>query len=385
MRGPIDRLLIRLGAALAVLGPIVVRAGSPDAAITVVSAPTHSSLPVLPEPAPDTPPKPLKTVGPEFPFSVFPRGRVYIELVVDATGRVINPYIVRSTNPWLERPAIEAVLKWTFEPAIKDGAPVAAKVTQMLKFDPLYPAENFPWQATKAKHHEQLPEDVRWDEAPVEEGSTYPIYPRGELLAERKGYATVQFRINQYGIVTNAEIVKATAPEFGGAALASIDPWRFKPARRKGQPCSALVTMDFKFDPISGGDVPVSPGMKQVARELRRKQPRIHDVDYLDQPPKALSRRPPHYPSALRQDGRRGTAVIEYFLDKDGDAQLPQVVSASGPPFGYAAAQAVASWRFEPAVKDGHPVIARCRASFSFFAPPGPDSAGDASVIIDPP
>jgi len=41
-------------------------------------------------------------------------------------------------------------------------------------------------------------------------------------------------------------------------------------------------------------------------------------------------------------------------------------VSATAPEFGYAAAQAVATWRYEPPLLDGKPVIARVQIPVSF-------------------
>jgi TonB family protein len=110
--------------------------------------------------------------------------------------------------------------------------------------------------------------------------------------------------------------------------------------------------------------------MQDVVDELHRKEPRIHPLKKLDVMPKALSRRPPVYPSTLREAGRPGEALIEFYIDEKGDAQLPRIVSASAPEFGYAAAQAVATWRFEPPMKNGKPVIARAQIPVAFKLPP---------------
>ena len=127
--------------------------------------------------------------------------------------------------------------------------------------------------------------------------------------------------------------------------------------------------MTFEFHPSSDKTVPVSPGMKAVAAELRRTEPKIFQLNHLDAMPKPLSRRPPVYPSGLIATRPAGEAVIEFFIDEKGDAQLPRIVSASAPEFGYAAVQAVATWRFEVPRKDGKPVIARAQIPIEFPAP----------------
>ena len=45
---------------------------------------------------------------------------------------------------------------------------------------------------------------------------------------------------------------------------------------------------------------------------------------------------------------QHGDATVEFFVDKNGDVQLPQIISCTMPEFGYAAVQAVATWRFAP-------------------------------------
>ncbi|HVU18100.1 MAG TPA: TonB family protein [Candidatus Didemnitutus sp.] len=347
------------------------------------------TIPVIPEPAPDVPPKVVEAIQPVFTFPFILVGSVDIDFVVDSTGRVVNPYIVRSTNPWLERPTIEAILKWRFSPAMKGGEPVAAKASQRMKCDPTlyrFPGDSSPWKGRKEKGHKSLPDELRWDDPPVSRDSAFPYYPREALMKENNGRASIRLRISPAGIVVDSSITKATTPEFGGAALAAIDNWRFIPAKRHGQPCSAIVTINFKFDTVPGTyDVPIAYSTKLAARELLRKTPRIVDLAHLDQAPRAISRRLPPYPSSLRADGKPGKAEVEYLVDKNGDAQLPVVVSASRPEFGYAAAQAVSSWLFEPPLQHDRPVMTRCRASFSFFPPPGPDFPGDTNTLLDPP
>lgn len=52
------------------------------------------------------------------------QGVVVLKVVVDSTGRVVNPQIMRSLGLGLDEKAIEAVRKWKFRPGYKDGRPV---------------------------------------------------------------------------------------------------------------------------------------------------------------------------------------------------------------------------------------------------------------------
>ena len=53
------------------------------------------------------------------------QGTVVLRVVIDASGRAVNPEVVRSLGLGLDEKAIEAVKKWRFKPGYKDGRPVA--------------------------------------------------------------------------------------------------------------------------------------------------------------------------------------------------------------------------------------------------------------------
>jgi protein TonB len=97
-------------------------------------------LPVLSLKADDKsePPVPVRTVPPEVPSS-FSRsgsvGLVTINFLVDTTGNVQEPTVVKASHPELAEPALKAIKKWRFKPATKDGVAVAVHVTIPIKFD----------------------------------------------------------------------------------------------------------------------------------------------------------------------------------------------------------------------------------------------------------
>ena len=63
-------------------------------------------------------------------------GVATIIFLVDTAGKVANPRIEKSTHPAFEKPAIDAVKKWKFEPAIKGGERVACKMRVPIRFQP---------------------------------------------------------------------------------------------------------------------------------------------------------------------------------------------------------------------------------------------------------
>lgn len=62
------------------------------------------------------------------------QGVVTVEAVVDTTGAVVQPRIARSLDIDLDQTAVAAVRQWRFEPATRDGAPVAAVVSVDMRF-----------------------------------------------------------------------------------------------------------------------------------------------------------------------------------------------------------------------------------------------------------
>lgn len=63
-------------------------------------------------------------------------GVVVLIFVVDASGKVVDPRVERSNNSVFDKPAMDAIKRWKFEPAVKGGQRVACKVRQSLRFKP---------------------------------------------------------------------------------------------------------------------------------------------------------------------------------------------------------------------------------------------------------
>lgn len=325
---------------------------------------------------PSIPPQILKASHPEYPITMRAAGleaRVLLEFIVDKEGQVRNPHVVRSNNPWFERPALDAILKWRFKPATVGGRLVNTRVQQEIQFN-LYGGGQDLWRVSRMKNHDELPVELRWDVAPTPVHTNYPVYPLEALRAKKSGKVLLRYIVDPTGMVVEAAAIESSAPEFAGAALAAIDAWRFKPATRAGKPCFAVLQLTWEFDPGSHehDTVPISDGARAVLRELRKKEPRIVGGDQLDGGIQPISRRPPIYPTSLRRSGEQGSADIEFFIDAAGDAQLPRVLAATKSEFGYAAVQAVASWRFHPPMRGSREVMSRAqiRVSFSLQNPP---------------
>lgn len=316
----------------------------------------------------DEPPEPISQPSPVYPMQMRMaglEGRVTIDYIVTADGRVAAAQVVRSNNPWFERPALDAVMKWRFKPGRKNGRAVNTRVRQEFPFT-LTDGGAQMWSVSKTADQSSLPPALQWDIAPVPVNTTFPVYPFADLESAKKGKTKILLVVGTDGRVVSADIKEATTPEMGLAALAMIDAWEFKPARKKdGSLAGAVLAMEHEFN-INGGDAPVSKSAHGILATLRRSPAKIAKLSDLDEPVKPLSQRAPIFPSALNGKIDKGEAEIEFFIDEAGDAQLPRIVSASAPEFGYAAVQAVATWRFTPPESKGKPVVVRARIPIDF-------------------
>jgi periplasmic protein TonB len=85
----------------------------------------------------DQRPRPIFQAAPSYPSELRKRnleGSVQVVFLVDRDGKVVGPKVEKSTNPSFDRPAIEAVRQWKFEPRTRNGEKVAFKMRGPITF-----------------------------------------------------------------------------------------------------------------------------------------------------------------------------------------------------------------------------------------------------------
>ncbi|HTQ03681.1 MAG TPA: TonB family protein, partial [Polyangiaceae bacterium] len=134
-------MIRRDGAALLALSVLL---GLPGRAFAQEDVPRGTSGAII-KPAPETPaPKPVlkdpvlvEGAEPEYPPAAQKEGReatVVLKLTVDKEGHVTNADVVQSGGDDFDAAARDAVLKFHFTPATRDGKPVAAKILYKHEF-----------------------------------------------------------------------------------------------------------------------------------------------------------------------------------------------------------------------------------------------------------
>jgi protein TonB len=82
-------------------------------------------------------PRVVSSQQPDFPAAIKRKGgSVALVVWVGADGRVRKVSVESASDPALEQPAIEAVQRWMFEPAIYQGRKVPGKVRQVIRLSP---------------------------------------------------------------------------------------------------------------------------------------------------------------------------------------------------------------------------------------------------------
>ncbi len=75
--------------------------------------------------------------SPVYPYEARKDGRageVVVTFTVDEEGRVVNPVVLRSSDPAFETPTLRAVSRWRFEPGRKNGRIVRFRLAVPVQF-----------------------------------------------------------------------------------------------------------------------------------------------------------------------------------------------------------------------------------------------------------
>ena len=83
----------------------------------------------------DTPPTPIYRALAAYPeTAVGIEGTIYVRVQIDARGEVKDAKVSRGGNPALEWAALDAAKRWRFQPALRNGKPVACEVEIPFRF-----------------------------------------------------------------------------------------------------------------------------------------------------------------------------------------------------------------------------------------------------------
>jgi len=211
----------------------------------------------------------------------------------------------------------------------------------------------------------ESPEEFKYEKAADVLTVVNPVYPYNLAVAGTKGRAQIEFVVDENGTVTKTSTLTATNPELGEALEAMAQACHINPARKNGKPQKSLMRRLQIFGP-GENYLTYNDQTKKLIKEIAAKGPNIALPGELDTPLNPLYQTAPVYPPDLQSQGREGEATIEFFIDHNGQAQLPRILAASDRAFGWAAATAVQQWVFTKPTKRGKPVFVRVQIPMEF-------------------
>lgn len=153
-----------------------------------------------------------------------------------------------------------------------------------------------------------------------------PEFPEELLLEGTEGNAIVIVAIKPDGNVEGGEVVEATRPEFGEAALEAVLAWKFEPFDEAMGVRRVRIPFDFKLPFHHRMNVYFG---REVYRDMvPDRQVLSPEVFTEDTRPRPVRRAVPRYPRSLVGTGKTGRVRVEYFVDENGKTINPTILDS---------------------------------------------------------
>lgn len=209
----------------------------------------------------DQAPEPKTMVQPKYPDAAAnagTEGTVYTNVSIDETGKVTKVTISKSDAEIFNQPSIDAAMKWSFKPALKDGKPVAVEVSIPFRFKLSKGGEISDYSQPGASPLMVLVGQRAgyrvMRQAPYLIGQSLTAssewYPESAVKDKFEGIVSLKLTINAFGRVEKAEIATPAREDLDSAAVRLSRTWTFTPAQVNGMPdkCMMRVPVAFYLD-----------------------------------------------------------------------------------------------------------------------------------------
>ena len=203
----------------------------------------------------DTPPHPIGTVRPVYPYGLLregKEGRAVVRFMIGPSGRVEFAQVNEATAPEFGAALLAAIECFVYEPALKAGRPSSALVGFEEEFNrdenrQLVGADDLDLLRREKKKPRSIV-SLRDVDAPLTPISRRP--PRFPLSVKpdvTAGRAMIEFLVDEEGRARLPRMVEATDDAFGYAAIQGIATWRFQPPTRGGRAVVVRVRQPMEF------------------------------------------------------------------------------------------------------------------------------------------
>ncbi|HEX4824539.1 MAG TPA: energy transducer TonB [Candidatus Polarisedimenticolaceae bacterium] len=175
-------------------------------------------------------------------------GTVTVKALVDASGEVRRVTIVEASDASLEDLARDVMFSRHYDPAKKDGKPVAVWWTIRLQFLPAEPQIEATLKCDPDSIDDAVPSEPNGaTELPTRVRSVAPLMS-SKIRRLGNGYANLQCIIDRCGRVKDCKAVQSSGPDYTEAAEHAVLQWLYRPATQDGKPIAVYFTIrvDFK-------------------------------------------------------------------------------------------------------------------------------------------
>ena len=157
---------------------------------------------------------------------------------------------------------------------------------------------------------------------------------------------------------------------FANIALDAVRKWRYSPPTQYGKPVDAKVYVVISADhgKVSSSvepELPVPTQPREPIKELFASE-RLFRVGATVKAPKVLNAPDPDYSELARRAKYQGVIVLGVIVGPDGNPQDVWVVKKLGLGLDQKAIDAVRTWKFDPATRDGEPVAVLINVDVTF-------------------
>ena len=280
-----------------------------------------------------SPTKPKYTVSPKLgPSMSNESGTVELEADIDRFGRVVDARLVSTTNKDFVDACLDAIVRWRFEPARRNGTPIDSKVIQPFEFNPgtvsLRKKRNAFTQSPRAYKR---------------------VAPKvDDKHSNINGQLSFRVNLDVDGEIEEIALVESTHEELVSTTRKALEKWKFSPAIEDGQAVPSKVLVPFKF-----------------VASARSRDDTIRDalaLNKVDVEPKLISKHEPALPVAI--ENTRGEAWLFLYIDEYGYVAQADPLKSSSREMSRLAIAAASQWKYEPAIWNGRPVASKLAVPF---------------------
>lgn len=218
---------------------------------------------------------------------------------------------------------------------------------------------------------------------------TEPQFSPEARQQKKEGVVTVRIVVAHDGTVQSACVERALGYGLDEEAVNAIRSWKFTPATFNGQPVATALLIEVEFHPSDKSDGTIPNNAKTVSAEGVAGEPaeaapsdvKPAAANATDQaftritpvaigkgvtPPRLIYSPAPESAQASGPAKYSGTVTLQLVVSAEGKAENIKILKSLGPGLDQKAIDALHQWKFEPAMKDGHPVAVEIAVEVDF-------------------